>query len=185
MLLDVDRIRAERRKAKANKNKYIGVGNESTFSSGGRYGGFGNESYSGGYGNGERLLSHHITSCFAHVCLLDYNYNGRSGSTSGGFSDETGRRSTFEAYDAGEDEVTVRRSNSLASGSGSTARPSAHASRSSQKQPETTSKSAEKVVDLLGFDDDDTFGSATTATKPTEKALPAVNANPLDGVWYL
>ena len=120
--------------------------------------------------------------------MLDYGYNGRSGSTSGGFTDETGRRSTFEAYDAGEDEVTVRRSNSLASGSGSAARPSASTSRSGQKQPETiaaTSKSAEKVVDLLGFDDDDAFGSTASVTKPAEKALPAVNANPLDGMHYL
>ena len=57
MLLDVDRIRAERRKAKANKNKYIGVGNESTFSSGGRYGGIGNDSYGGGYSNGEKYIT--------------------------------------------------------------------------------------------------------------------------------
>lgn len=35
---------------------------------------------------------------------------------------------------------------------------------------------------MLGFDDDDAFGSSS-ATKPTEKALPAVNANPLDGVF--
>ena len=55
MLLDVDRIRAERRKAKANKNKYTGVGNDGMSFSGsfggggsGRYGGFGSDSLGGG-----------------------------------------------------------------------------------------------------------------------------------------
>ena len=50
LLGDVDKIRAERRKAKTNKNKYTGVGNDglSFQSSSGRYGGFGSESL--GYG---------------------------------------------------------------------------------------------------------------------------------------
>jgi epsin len=56
LLSDVDKIRGERRKAKANKNKYIGTGSDGGMSfggdSGGRYGGFGNDSlgYSGGGG---------------------------------------------------------------------------------------------------------------------------------------
>ena len=58
LLSDVEKIRAERRKAKANKNKYVGVGNDgfgSSFESG--YNGFGNDSlgggsYSGNYSNG-------------------------------------------------------------------------------------------------------------------------------------
>jgi len=67
LLSDVEKIRAERRKAKANKSKYIGVGNDGfsggmSFESGGggRYGGFGSDSLGGGgggstsgsYGNG-------------------------------------------------------------------------------------------------------------------------------------
>jgi epsin len=66
MLSDVEKIRTERRKAKANKSKYIGVGNDGGWGSGGspfntgggRYGGFGSDSLGGGagssYGNGER-----------------------------------------------------------------------------------------------------------------------------------
>lgn len=60
LLSDVEKIRAERRKAKANKNKYVGVGNDgfgSSFDNG--YSGFGNDSlgggggsYSGNYNNG-------------------------------------------------------------------------------------------------------------------------------------
>lgn len=59
LLADVERIRAERRKAKANRSKYIGTGNDGgmSFSSGGsRYGGFGSDSLSGSgsgsYGGG-------------------------------------------------------------------------------------------------------------------------------------
>lgn len=52
LLSDVEKIRAERRKAKANKSKYIGVGNDDmSFESGGgggRYGGYGNDSFGGG-----------------------------------------------------------------------------------------------------------------------------------------
>jgi len=70
LLSDVEKIRAERRKAKANKSKYIGVGNDgfsgsmSFESGGGRYGGFGSDSLGGGgggsstysYGNGKPHL---------------------------------------------------------------------------------------------------------------------------------
>lgn len=70
LLSDVDRIRTERRKAKANKNKYIGQGNDGmSFGGGGRFGGFGNDNsnYVGGSGgsggsgwsgNGKRFDQH-------------------------------------------------------------------------------------------------------------------------------
>ena len=57
LLADVEKIRQERKKAKANRSKYVGTGNDgySFGGSGGRYGGFGSEltgggSYSGDYG---------------------------------------------------------------------------------------------------------------------------------------
>ena len=46
LLSDLDRVRQERRKAKANKNKYGGISNEDvsfTTASGSRYGGFGSD----------------------------------------------------------------------------------------------------------------------------------------------
>lgn len=58
LLADVDKIRGERRKAKANKHKYTGTGNDgfgggASFSTGGsRYGGFGNDSPGGGGASG-------------------------------------------------------------------------------------------------------------------------------------
>jgi epsin len=52
MLSDVEKIRTERRKAKANRSKYTGIGNDGmSFGSGGeRYGGFEGGSYSGNGG---------------------------------------------------------------------------------------------------------------------------------------
>ncbi|RBQ68995.1 hypothetical protein VDGD_06262 [Verticillium dahliae] len=100
LLSDVERIRSERKKARATKNKYTGVeggagGGFSGSSGGGRYGGFGSESggasaanfggYSGGvYGDGG-------------------GFGGQSdewregGSGAGGSSSRGGDR--FEAYD--------------------------------------------------------------------------------------
>lgn len=54
MLGDVEKIRQERRKAKANKTKFAGQGNDGGMSfvtpTGGRYGGFGSDSLGGGGG---------------------------------------------------------------------------------------------------------------------------------------
>ncbi|ESK87476.1 epsin domain-containing protein [Moniliophthora roreri MCA 2997] len=161
LLSDVDKIRAERRKAKANKNKYSGQGNDgmSFSSSGSRYGGFGSES--GGYGS----------------------YGGSSGSYGGGygnggssssFRDETNRRG-FEEYNAGDDEdVAPRRSNSIST-----------TSRTSTSTRTTTQAAASAPapvpeVDLLGGFGDDAFGGSNNATSnpptsfATNKALPVV-----------
>ncbi|KAK8151679.1 hypothetical protein IWX90DRAFT_432198 [Phyllosticta citrichinensis] len=90
LLSDVDRIRSERKKARATRNKYVGVeggvGLGGGFSGGGRYGGFGSEersgygAYSGGvYGDGGGFGGE-----------MDSGYHG-SGSSS--------RRDRFEEYD--------------------------------------------------------------------------------------
>lgn len=54
LLSDLDKIRTERRKAKSNRSKYVGTGNDGMMGFGGssgRYGGFGDEgSYSGSGG---------------------------------------------------------------------------------------------------------------------------------------
>jgi epsin len=53
LLADVEKIRLERKKAKANRTKYVGTGNDGLSFGSGRYGGFGTESlgsYSGEYG---------------------------------------------------------------------------------------------------------------------------------------
>lgn len=65
LLSDVEKIRAERRKAKANRSKYVGVGNDGTggFDSGARYGGDSfNSPYNGSYGNGQLAFGYQLLS---------------------------------------------------------------------------------------------------------------------------
>ncbi|TDL19715.1 ENTH-domain-containing protein [Rickenella mellea] len=168
LLVDVEKIRGERRKAKSNRNKYVGTGNDGmSFSSGGgRYGGFGNEgyggggSYSGGGGGG--------------------GYDNGGSSSGGGFRDEAAGRRGYEEYDAGDYDTSARRSNNGQSGtpgrSGSLSTRAATAQATSPP-PKAAPKQAVKEVDLLGFGDDD-----ASATSGAEKALPVLTAsNPLDG----
>ncbi|KAH9829721.1 uncharacterized protein C8Q71DRAFT_789745 [Rhodofomes roseus] len=163
LLSDVDKIRVERRKAKTNKSKYTGIGNDamSYTSGGGRYGGFGNDSagYGGGgsgYGGGGGGYSGDYGS----------SYSGSS-SSAGGFRDDAGRRG-FQEYDAGDDEELPRRSNSVSSRPSTQRRGSA--AQTTAATP-ITPKAPERapIVDLLGMDDD--FASAPAGT---DKALPAV-----------
>jgi epsin len=72
LLSDVEKIRVERRKAKANKHKFTGTGNDGfglSFSSGGsRYGGFGSDTYNGGsYGNDIFILLASIV--LTYICI--------------------------------------------------------------------------------------------------------------------
>ncbi|MCJ1381711.1 Epsin-3, clathrin recruitment and traffic between the Golgi and endosome [Xylographa soralifera] len=100
LLGDVDRIRAERKKARGNRNKFGGVEGGGAMSggmsSGSRYGGFGSEDatyggYSGGtYGDG---------GGFGGNASSGFHDSGTSGATSG----STGRRDRFEEYDEEDD----------------------------------------------------------------------------------
>ncbi|KAF9068587.1 hypothetical protein BDP27DRAFT_1224022 [Rhodocollybia butyracea] len=162
LLSDVEHIRAERRKAKANKSKYIGTGNDGmAFSGGGggsRYGGFGNDSL--GYSGGASPSFNSVVS------------ERGSGSYAGGGSSsfrDAGSRG-FEEYNAGDDEVVAtsptRRSGMTASSSSSSTR-AAPARKATAPDPTP----AVQEVDLLGGLDDD-------FSKPAEKALPIVAAAP-------
>ncbi|KAK0185692.1 hypothetical protein F5146DRAFT_1071121 [Armillaria mellea] len=163
LLSDVEKIRAERRKAKANKHKYIGTGNDGlSFSSGGsRYGGFGSDSLGGGSYSGSASFSN------------GNDYNGSySGSSGSGFRDDS--RRGYEEYNAGDDE-TVTTSPNRSSSMGSTRAPT--------RKPTAPLPAPEPVpeVDLLGGLVDDTFASTpapqtkATSAFATDKALPAVS----------
>ncbi|KAN0063532.1 Epsin-3, clathrin recruitment and traffic between the Golgi and endosome [Thecaphora frezii] len=146
MLSDVDRIRQERRKARANKNKYTGAGSGGEFVPGsgtGRYGGFGSDSYYAGGG----------AAAFG------------SGSGSGGGGSGAAARESFEEYDAGDYEEP-RRSNAA-----SAVRPSSSTTRGgrSQAPPQPVKKEEPKVVDLFSFDDDE----PSAAPAPTVSTLSA------------
>ncbi|KAF7974754.1 hypothetical protein HWV62_11341 [Athelia sp. TMB] len=166
LLSDVEKIRGERRKAKANKHKYTGVGNDGGsfggFSGGGgggsRYGGFGSEtggvgSFSGGGGSG---------SYGGEYSGGGYNGGGGGGGGSGGFRDDAGRRG-FAEYDAGDDDgAPVRRSGSLSTSHSQPSRSQPGSQAGTPRRGNTTAaappppKAKVPEVDLLGgFGDDE------------------------------
>lgn len=153
LLMDVEKIRTERRKAKTNKSKYTGIGNDGF---GGGYGGFGNDDMGGSSSN-------YSSNDF-------YASGGGSGSRSGGFRDSGPRR---EEYDAGDDEVrsprtstsTTTRSNSVRA---APTRPSA--TPTSTAHPPAPAPAPAPVVDLLGGLDDD-FGPPVSGA-PVGKPAP-------------
>ncbi|KAI9821113.1 MAG: Epsin-3, clathrin recruitment and traffic between the Golgi and endosome [Pycnora praestabilis] len=141
LLSDVERIRAERKKARATRNKYggveggMGLGAGMSSGSGSRYGGFGSEEASGygGYSGGV------------------YGDGGGFGGASDGFQD-TGasgtRRDRFDEYDE-YDEGAV-----AAPGRRKTDAPSVPSARREIKKSDPPKKK-EPEVDLFSFGDDD------------------------------
>lgn len=161
LLSDVDQIRAERKKARANKNKYGGVeggaGIGGGFSGGSsRYGGFGSET--GGYGGG---------------------YGGEVYGDGGGFGGQdpemryqgTQRRADdFEEYDAGDDEESS--APAAAPQRTTTSSSTAQAKRTSQP-PAPKQKAPEQ--NLFDFGDE-----PVTVSKPTNGGTKAPASNPMD-----
>jgi epsin len=178
LLADVEKIRRERKEAKANRNKYVGTGNDglSFGGSGGRYGGFGNDSggsYGGDYGS---QASGYDRGAFAIYSWPDprltLTADYTSGGSSSGFRDSTPRRSDFEEYDAGEYETTPRRGTSSSANASTnpttSTRTSTAKAKAASKAPEPA---PEPVVNLLDFDDDTPGANASVAVN---KALPAL-----------
>lgn len=155
LLGDVEKIRTERRKARANRNKYQGAGNDGGMSfitsTGSRYGGFGSDSVGSGssagrYGGGDDFRS-----------------------SSRGFRDTSSSQSQFDEYEGADDfdEQPPRRTTSI--------------SRSvAQAPPKPVAKEKEvekpKEVNLFDFDDEPL---ATPAAAPavTASAAPAVDGD--------
>ena len=158
LLSDVERIRAERKKSRATRNKYGGVeggmGMSGNFSSdgGSRYGGFGGDEASyGGYSGGV------------------YGDGGGFGGNSSGFSDAQPRRDKFEEYDE-YDEGAVAESGGRNADSAvrRETRPGASAKA---KQPEAK----KQEVDLFSFGDDD--ASAAISSPPSKQRTTLSTAN--------
>lgn len=135
LLSDVDRIRAERKKARANRNKFGGVqggGMSSGLSSSNKYGGFGSEDSGtyGGYSGGV------------------YGDGGGYGGNTSGFQDSSSRKDRFEEYDEFDEGVvtspTRRKTENLSEPAG----------RREHKKAEPPKKK-EPEIDILGFDDHD------------------------------
>ncbi|KAF9241104.1 hypothetical protein BU15DRAFT_73583 [Melanogaster broomeanus] len=165
LLSDVEAIRTERRKAKTNRHKYTGTGNDPmSFTSGStRYGGFGNDSLGGSSGYyGDRMSGRE-----------DLQYGG----SSAGYRDSAGRRD-FEEYNAGDDETAVRRSNSVSRSnvpSRSATMPGSPLRTQATSAPPPP-KAKEPEIDLLGglWDNGPAATAPTTTSNNTNtnKALP-------------
>jgi epsin len=173
LLSDVEKIRIERRKAKANKHKFTGTGNDgfglSFNSGGGRSGGFGSDSYSSGgsYGNGD-YISFIMLADVALTLLLDYGSYGAGSSGLGSTSFRDDRRG-FEEYNAGDDEISTP----------TTAQP--RTQNPVQTPTRKTSASQPKsqpapVEDLLGgFGDEDSTTNNGLGGLSMNKDLPSVS----------
>ena len=183
LLSDVEKIRLERRKAKANKHKYIGTGNDGALGAGfGRYGGFGNDTVHGNdwSGSGGGSTSYGSGGSYDRGQIPDFTHQpGLTGSFpdyggGGGFKDDN--RRGFEEYNAGEDEVPVRRSTSLrnANPARSSSAPIPTTSRQNAKAKEETPAPAAAQPNLLDLLDDD-GPSLNQGPLATNKALPVVN----------
>lgn len=151
LLSDVDRIRAERKKARANRNKFGGVegGMGGGFSGGGsRYGGFGSEEAGyGGYSGGV------------------YGDGGGFGGDTSGFNDSSARRDRFEEYDEYDEGAVAsppRRERGAASSSSQ--------ARRAPPKKEEPKKAPEPVPDLLAFDDEPAPPSNAAGKQPAAAA---------------
>jgi epsin len=157
LLTDVDRIRSERKKARANRNKFGGVeggaGLGGGFSgSGGFSGGSGGGSRYGGFGSEEAGYGGYTGGV--------YGDGGGFGGNESGFADTQGRRDRFEEYDEYDEGAVAapgRRKENTTSSS------SSHVRRESKKEEP---KKAEPVADLLAWDEDPAPASSSAGKKP-------------------
>ncbi|MCJ1309491.1 Epsin-3, clathrin recruitment and traffic between the Golgi and endosome [Agyrium rufum] len=134
LLGDVERIRAERKKARSNRTKFGGVegggGSGTSMSSGSRYGGFGSEDATFG-GSGRAVYG---------------DGGGFGGNTDSSFQDSSSRRDKFEEYDEYDEGATTSPRRNRETASSSTPRREPKKKQEEVKPPE---------VDLFSFGDDD------------------------------
>jgi len=158
LLSDVERIRAERKKARNNKAKYTGVegGGGGGFSSSSRYGGFGSET--GGFGGGSGGGGGSSAGYGGYSGGV-YGDGGGFGGQSSDFRDSQARSNKFEEYDefdeddrpaAGPSPGRARRTTERMGVKKTTAEPP------KKKEPE---------IDLFSFDE------------PAAPSIPAAPAN--------
>jgi epsin len=165
LLGDVDRIRAERKKARANKTKYTGVegGGGGGFSSSSRYGGFGSES--GGYGGGGGGGGGEYGGYSGGV----YGDGGGFGGQASDFRDTQARADKFEEYDE-FDEAERPKASAPPPRRNTTERVGV------KKTTETTPKKKEPEVDLFSFDDPVPSAPALTAAPSNGSGLTSLAA---------
>ena len=152
LLQDVDAIRAERKKARSNRNKFGGVeggmGMSGGFSSNTSYGGFGSDE--AGYGGYQGEV---------------YGDGGGFGGNKSGFSDTQRRGDRFEEYDEGDDAAPSTKT---------TARITKATAVTTSKR-ESKQKQKESEQDLFDFGDE-----PAPATSISNGKRPVQAGNALD-----
>jgi len=191
LLSDVERIRAERKKARATRTKYTGVEGGSGLGGGlssgsSRYGGFGSEEpsgayggYSGGvYGDGGGFGGQQG----------DFQDSGSSRLESSGSGGGGGRRDNFEEYDEYDEGAAPAPSRRQADSSSTSSSSRKRTTERTTKKTEAPKKK-EPEVDLFSFDDpipvsapvaapaaladdEDDFDDFQSATPATQTSAP-------------
>ncbi|KAK3395448.1 hypothetical protein B0T20DRAFT_395334 [Sordaria brevicollis] len=153
LLSDVERIRAERKKARANKGKFTGISGGMSFSSSssGRYGGFGNTSSGGG-----------SSSTYGGYSGGVYGDGGVFGGqpSNNDYRETQARADQFEEYDAGEYDGEASSRTATKTSRSTTERAGVKKTTAPAEPP----KKKEPEVDLFSFD---------------EPAAPTIPAAPL------
>lgn len=166
LLGDVEKIRSERKKARANKTRFGGVegGPGLGASSAGRYGGFGSETggptqfggFSGGvYGDG----------------------GGFGGAESEDYGDTQARRDRFEEYDEHDEGGASKPAKSTSRTA--TASRTAPPPKPKAAEPKPKPKPAAPVEDLFSFGDDDIGTPAVPVSNGKQPAAPSNDFGPL------
>ncbi|VBB71856.1 Putative protein of unknown function [Podospora comata] len=164
LLGDVDRIRSERKKARAIKGKFVGMQGGSGMGSSSRYGGFGSNSdgYSGGGGGGS-------SSTYGGDAGGVYGDGGGfGGQQRSDFGRTQARGEQFEEYDEFDGDERP------AGGASSSSAPRVKRDTSERAGVKKTTEPAKKKapeVDLFSFDE-----PATTSTPPLADAPAASSA---------
>ncbi|KAJ4310929.1 Epsin-3, clathrin recruitment and traffic between the Golgi and endosome [Neodidymelliopsis sp. IMI 364377] len=155
LLGDVDRIRTERKKARANRNKFggveggMGLGGSFSGSGGGgsRYGGFGSEQAEyGGHSGGV------------------YGDGGGFGGQESSFNDTQQRRERFDEYDEYDEGETVASPPRRKEPTSTSTR------REAKKAEPPKPKAPEPVVDLLAWDDEPAPVASSSGKQPAAAA---------------
>lgn len=184
LLADLDKVRTERRKAKMNKNKYTGGGNDGgggpSFMSntGSRYGGFGSDSL------GKYSLSFRVARAVLSNLTLQLTGSGGGGGGSGrdegarSFQDSAPRAAEFEEYDAGDWDESDSRS------APAPRRSDSSTSHRTKPVPSTPKAALVKVKEVNLFDfDDDEQAPAPVATR--SNVLSNIASNVMEGMLRL
>ena len=156
LLGDVDRIRTERKKARANRNKFGGVEGGMGMGMSGGFSGSGGGSRYGGFGSESAEYGSHTGGV--------YGDGGGFGGQDSSFNETQQRRERFDEYDEYDEGETV------ASPPRRKEHTSASTRRESKKAEPPKPKTPEPVADLLAWDDEPAPVASSSGKQPAAAA---------------